>query len=43
MVEDDGTRAALIEWLWVETHAPKVVGLNPITVYWMDIFHLYLL
>ena len=26
------------EWLWEE-----VVGSNPSTVYWMDIFHIYLL
>ena len=25
-------------WLWDETHVPKVVGSNPSTVYWMDIF-----
>ena len=25
-------------WLWEETHVPKVVGSNPGTVYWMDIF-----
>ena len=29
---------ALVQWLWEETHVPKVVGLNPGTVYWMDIF-----
>ena len=26
-----------------ETHVPKVVGSNPRTIYWMDIFHIYLL
>ena len=26
-----------------ETHVPKVVGSNPGTKYWMDIFHTYLL
>ena len=26
-----------------ETHVPKVVGSNPSTVDWMDIFHIYLL
>ena len=25
-------------WLWEETHVPMIVGLNPNTVYWMDIF-----
>ena len=25
-------------WLWEETHVPKVVGLNPGAIYWMDIF-----
>ena len=34
---------ALVKWLWEETHVPKVVGLNPSTIYWMDIFHIYLL
>ena len=34
---------ALVQWLWEETHDLKVVGLNPGTVYWMDIFHIYLL
>ena len=24
--------------LWEETHVPNVVGLNPGTVYWMDMF-----
>ena len=28
----------LVGWLWEETHVPKVVGSNPDTVYWMDIF-----
>ena len=28
-------------WLWDETHVPKVVGSNPSTVYWMDIFHIF--
>ena len=33
---------ALVLWLWEETHVPKVVSLNPSTVYWMDIFsHLF--
>ena len=27
----------------VVTKVSKVVGLNPGTVYWMDIFHMYLL
>ena len=34
---------ALVRWLWEETHILKVVGSNPSTVYWMDIFHKYLL
>ena len=34
---------ALVKWLWKETHVSKVVGLNPGTVYWMDIFYIYLL
>ena len=29
---------ALVQWLREETHVPKVVGSNPGTVYWMDIF-----
>ena len=29
---------ALVQWLWEETHVQKVVGLNPIIIYWMDIF-----
>ena len=28
----------LVLWLWEETHVPKVVGLNPSTVYRVDIF-----
>ena len=31
---------ALVQWLWEETHIPKVVGLIPGAVYWMDIFHI---
>ena len=27
-------------WFWEETHVPKVVGSNPSTTYWMDIFHI---
>ena len=39
-----GMRAgALVKWLWEGTHVPKVVSSNPGTVYWMDIFHIYLL
>ena len=34
---------ALLKWLWEETHVLKGVGSNPNTVYWMDIFHIYLL
>ena len=34
--------SALVYWLWEEPHIPKVVGSNPRTVYWMDIFHIYL-
>ena len=29
---------ALVYWLWEETHVLKMVGLNPSTIYWMDIF-----
>ena len=29
---------ALVLWLWKETHIREVVGLNPSTGYWMDIF-----
>ena len=29
---------ALVKWLWEETHVPKVVGSNPGTIYWVDIF-----
>ena len=34
---------ALVLWLWEETHIPKVMGSNPGTVYWMNIFHINLL
>ena len=27
---------ALVQWLWEETHIPKVVGSNPSAGYWMD-------
>ena len=27
---------ALVQWLWEETHVPKVIGSNPGAVYWMD-------
>ena len=40
--DHDLRSGALVYWSWEETHVPKVVGLNPGTVYWMDIFHLYL-
>ena len=33
---------AVVKWLWEETHAEKVVSLIPGTIYWMDIFHIYL-
>ena len=29
--------------LWEESHFLKVVGSNPSTVYWKDIFHIYFL
>ena len=29
--------------LWDETHVLKVLASNPSTIYWMDIFHIYLL
>ena len=33
---------ARVQWLWEETYVPKVVGSNPSTVYWVDIFtHLF--
>ena len=28
--------------LWEETHALKFVGSNPSTVYWMDIFNIFI-
>ena len=34
---------ALVYWLWEEDHVPKVMGSNPGTVNWMNIFHIYLL
>ena len=34
---------ALVLWLWAETHVLKIVGSNPSTIYWMDIFHIILL
>ena len=33
-------QSSLVQWLWEQTHVTKVVGLNPSTVFWMDIFHL---
>ena len=33
----------LVWWLWEETHVPKVMVLNPSTVYWMDMFQIDLL
>ena len=33
------SKEALVWWLWEETQVLKVVGSNPITIYWMDIFH----
>ena len=38
-----GWAGALVYWLWEETHVLKVVGSNPSPVYWMDIFHIYLM
>ena len=35
-----GRAGALVKWLWEETHVPKVVSLNPGTIYWMDFFHI---
>ena len=37
-----GARAQF-QWLWEETHVLKIMGLNPCTVYWMEIFHMNLL
>ena len=38
----NGWAGALVQCLWEKTHVPKVVGSNPSTVYWMDIFsHLF--
>ena len=34
---------ALVLWLWEESHVMKVVGSNPVTLYWMDILQKYLL
>jgi len=34
----DSRAGALVLLLWEETDVPKVMGLNPSTVYWMDIF-----
>ena len=34
---------AMVQWLWEETHVPKVLSLNPGIIYWMDIFHNLLL
>ena len=34
---------ALVKWLWEETHVLKVMSSNPVTIYWTDIFHIYLL
>ena len=29
---------ALVQWLWEETHGPKVMGSNPSSIHWMDIY-----
>ena len=29
---------ALVLWLWLETHALKVVSSNPVASDWMDLF-----
>ena len=33
----------LVQWLWEETHVPKVMGSSPSTIYWLDNFHIYLM
>ena len=38
-----GWAGALVYWLWEETHILKVVGSNPSPVYWMDIFHHFII
>ena len=46
IINKDSSRAgALVQWLWEETHVPKVVGSNPGAVYWMEMtfFHIDLL
>ena len=35
-------KRGLVLWLWDETHVQKVVGWNPSTIYWMNIFLIYL-
>ena len=32
----------LNRWIWEENRVLKVMCSNPSTVYWMDIFHIYL-
>ena len=34
---------ALVLWFWETTRAQEVMGLNPGAVYWMNVFHIYLL
>ena len=38
---EHGRESWPIQWLWEETHVLKGVSLNPSTVNWMDIFHIY--
>ena len=33
---------ALVYWLWEEIRVINVGSSNPGTIYWMDIFHIYL-
>ena len=35
-----GWEPYLVKCLWDETYVLKVVGSNPSTIYWMDIFHI---
>ena len=38
IVMKGSSAGALVAWVWLTTYVQEVVGSNPSTVYWMDIF-----
>ena len=38
VIKTNKRAGVLVKWLWEETHVLKVVGMNPCTTYWVDIF-----